>query len=378
MNALRGVTVFALLLAPLALDAILGPFGGAAALVVVLPPFGLALQAFGWRDRLADVIARPRSPLVRVGTGYATWTATSALLGLDVAAVLGGGVGAALEVPAEERRTHVGAAILGSNVGSLLFPFSNLTNLVVVAAAGVGFGAYVGAALAPQLVASAVAGVVLLWRVRRTRGSAMRACSEGRSSRPSIGRASWLVGVLAAGAAIAAVAVGCLGGDVVIPLVVIGSMVTGLAAGSGRIPISRLRRSVPLSALVAVAIGAIVSGSDVVPGSVRALLESSTPDAILLIALAFGGALLASVFNNLPAAAIGAALLSGSAIPAVVAFLVGINLGSLATAHGSVATILVRDRAPADVLSPRGHVRVAAPRAALIVASALVPLVLLR
>ena len=61
----------------------------------------------------------------------------------------------------------------------------------------------------------------------------------------------------------------------------------------------------------------------------------------MLLALAVG-ALLAVAFNNLPAAACGAAWLARANPATVVAYLIGTNVAAVATPHGSLATILAR------------------------------------
>ncbi len=61
--------------------------------------------------------------------------------------------------------------------------------------------------------------------------------------------------------------------------------------------------------------------------------------------VAIVGGVLAAVVNNLPAAAFGAAWLGVASPTLIVAYLVGTNFGSVATPHGSVATILARSSA---------------------------------
>ncbi|MGH2488040.1 MAG: hypothetical protein ACRDFR_00270 [Candidatus Limnocylindria bacterium] len=111
---------------------------------VFFPPLALALEAFGWRDRLAIALCRIHRPLLRVLTTYAVRLATSAVLTLDVAAVAEASVGLAVGRNETERRWQLGGAILGANVGSLLLPFSNLTNPALVSGSGIAFDAYVG------------------------------------------------------------------------------------------------------------------------------------------------------------------------------------------------------------------------------------------
>lgn len=93
-----------------------------------------AEDPLAWFELLA--LARAVEVVVRAEriAAYATWLAVSATLTLDVAAVVSVPVGLGLAASRNEGsgRHHLGAAILGSNVGSLIFPFSNLTNLILV------------------------------------------------------------------------------------------------------------------------------------------------------------------------------------------------------------------------------------------------------
>lgn len=105
---------------------------------------------------------------------------------------------------------QVDAAIYGSNVGSMLFPLSNLTNLLVVSASGVTFAAFVGAAALPQLAAAVVVGALLYRRLARQPAGPVAAVKL-----PSIPRTPRLLaGAAALLSSVAAVAPGFLGGDV--------------------------------------------------------------------------------------------------------------------------------------------------------------------
>ena len=90
-----------------------------------------------------------------------------------------------------------------------------------------------------------------------------------------------------------------------------------------------------------------------------------------LLAVAAGTALASGIANNLPASASVAAL--GTAGPGVYAALIGLSVGALATAHGSVATLIARDLSGEQ----RPWARVWAPAAAGAVALATLVLGLL-
>ena len=87
LRPVAGVVAGLLLASVPFLTAPLGRLSSPLALLVVLPPLAVALEAFGWRDRLSGRFVRIRRPLLRLLSSYAAWLVTSAALTLDVAAV---------------------------------------------------------------------------------------------------------------------------------------------------------------------------------------------------------------------------------------------------------------------------------------------------
>jgi arsenical pump membrane protein len=338
----------------------LGPLHGTMLLVLVLPPIAHALDRLGWAEILAHRIAGPRPAQARVLAAYSTWLAISALLTLDVAAVVATPVGLAIARRWRAgERVQVGAAILGSNVGSLLFPFSNLTNLLLVASTGLAFSTYVATAAIPQMLCALAVGAVLVVRIRRTFALAeatadIAAEVDGRpSSSESVEPAPRPDGVtLVAGAvaivgAVLAVGVGIAGGDVALAFAAIAAVVTALALADGAASIRGLVRSIPISGVVVVLVAAIAREP-----MIRLADGLPQPDATLdpiaaLPLIALVGGVLAATINNLPAAAFGAVWLVGASPAAIVAFLLGTNVLNLLTPHGSLATILGRNLAAA-------------------------------
>ena len=67
LRPLAGVAVGAILIVAPFLAAPLGRLSAPFALLVTLPPLALALEAFGWRDRLAVRLASIRRPLLPIG-----------------------------------------------------------------------------------------------------------------------------------------------------------------------------------------------------------------------------------------------------------------------------------------------------------------------
>lgn len=335
-----------------ALSAPLGRLAPALALLVVLPPLALALESFGWRRRLASRLARVGSPVGRLIAGYLTALATSGLLSLDVAAVGATSVGIEAAGKREaERRWQLGGAILGANVGSLLFPFSNLTNLVLVAASGLGFATYVAAAAGPQLAAAIAVGLLLALRSRAGMGPRLasdrvvpsqpeaQSPASGPASDSGTGRAALLAAGVALAGAGAAIGFGVVGLDMALPFAASAGILTAAALVSRRLEVGSVARSLPLGGLAIVLGAALFSGAIDTAASTFFAPGATLPG--LLVALGVGG-VLAAAFNNLPAAAFGAAWLAHGQPATIVAFLLGTNVAAMATPHGSMATILAR------------------------------------
>jgi Na+/H+ antiporter NhaD/arsenite permease-like protein len=341
----------ALVLVAIAGHALLGRLGDPFALLVVLPPFAIGLAAFGFRDVLAIRIAAIRSPEVRLIGAYGLWLVTSAFLTLEVAAVASGSVAMAVGRDREERRWQLGAAVLGSNVGSLLFPFSNLTNLVLVAGSGIGLGAYLAASIPAQLAAAVACGALLLVRFADARDAEddrvpaaddppIRYLPARRDTPWTEDRNATFAAGIAAAVALTAIVAGFTGASMVWPFVAGGAILAAWAVGSGRVEPRRIVEAAPLVPLAIVVVAALAAGPIAVVAGL--LPKPHVADPLTLLAVMVAGGALAATVNNLPAAAFGAVWLGGAPVPVLVAWLVGTNVAALVTPHGSVATLLAR------------------------------------
>lgn len=366
-----GAAVGLALLASLVLAAPLGRLRDPLVLVLVLPPLAAALDALGWSRMAATGLRKVRSPLARAMGAYAVWLATSALLTLDVAAVAAASVGLSVGGRrSAERDVQLGAAIVGANVGSLLFPFSNLTNLVLLVGAGISFRAYVETALWPQLATALGAGAVLLWRSRRRLaaepatqpmadtprraaagapgetaipGTALALAPDVEDASPSpSGRAAGLAGAIVLVGAALAVLAGFRGADIAAVFAVTAALVAALAVGDGQIGARALARSIPVAGVVVILGAALLGGPMAALAAHLPAPALATPTIPVLVAVALVGGGLAALANNLPAAAFGAVWLVGARPELVVAYLVGTNVLALLTPHGSLATLLSR------------------------------------
>jgi arsenical pump membrane protein len=291
---------------------------------------------------------------------FLLWSAISTLLTLDVAAVVAVDVG--LDVAGDdpaERSEQVRAAVLGANAGSFLLPFSNLTNIVMVATLGLGFTEYVAAAAPIQLV-MLIVGVLLLSRPRHSDGIVDQrpeptpAPVDERTR--SFGIARWMAGSMAMGSAVVAVILGLSGGNVALPFAAASAVAVAASLAVGATLPGTLARSVPW--LTTLVLAVVIAAHDTIAQLVPFALPADPTLANILLATAVGGGL-SAIFNNLPAAIIGTVLLQGAGVPVVLGFLIGTNVISILTPHGSVATILSHSvaRHRGWTIRPIAHVR---------------------
>ena len=268
-------------------------------------------------------------------------SAVTALLGLDATAVL---LTPIVLVTARRMRAdprpHIYASGHLANSASLLLPISNLTNLLAFHAAGLSFSHFAALMLLPTL---GVVGVE--WLVLRRFFAAELARPRGRAAaaaRPALPR----------------------GAVALLTLTMIGfalSSVVGVApvwvaaAGAGAFSIrgllgrkagaAELVRAVEPGFLVFVlGLGVIVAcaAHDGLSSAVAHLLPAGASLPALL-AVAALSAVLANLVNNLPATLIllpAAAASGGTA--ALLAMLIGVNVGPNLTYVGSLATLLWR------------------------------------
>ena len=239
-------------------------------------------------------------------------------------------------------RPHVYACSHLANSASLLLPVSNLTNLLAFHASGLSFTRFAGLMALPTGAAVAVEWVVLTRffavdlaapaaRPGR-RGSAPARCRASRSrwSR-SRSRASRLSSVL--GIAPAWVAVAGRGRDHRA-----GARAARDDAADAR-PAPPSRRS--WSSCSAWASSCARPATTASPTPRRALLPGGValPE---LLAVAAVSAILANLVNNLPATLILVPVAAPSGAAAVLAVLIGVNVGPNLTYVGSLATLLWR------------------------------------
>ncbi len=324
----------------------LGPTVGFLAAILVLGHLAAEAGVFEYLAALSAQRSRgrPRRLLVLV---VALAALVTAVLTLDATVVLLTPVvvqtARYLRVPA---RPHAYACTQLANSGSLLLPVSNLTNLLAFGAAGLSFGRFTALMLLPWLGASALEWLGLRMFFRAD----LPASAHSVHSPPPAPRYSL---------AVIALTVAGFAGTSAVHI----APVWAALAGTVLLGVPRLvRRRTTLTRMVVEAspgfLAFVFALGIVVDGVTRHGLGSALRHAIphgsalpALLALAVVAALVANLLNNLPATLVLTPLVAGHPI-AVLAVLIGVNVGPNLTYIGSLATLLWRRLLPAD-LQPR-------------------------
>lgn len=317
----------------------LGPVIGFLAAVLVLARFcddeGLFHACGAWMARWAA--GRPRRLLTAV---FALASAITAVLSLDATIVLLTPVVFATAARMGARpKPHVYACTHLSNTASLLLPVSNLTNLLAFTASGLSFTRFAALMVLPWLVAIGAEYVVFRRFFARDLAAA--------APRPALDEPPELP-------LFALVTVGCtLAGFVVASAVGIdpawsaaaGALVLAVRAVlRGRATVLTVARATaPAFLAFVLALGVVVRA--VVDNGLSDALGRILPDGgglLALLGIAALAAVLANLINNLPAVLVLLPLAASSGSGAVLAVLLGVNIGPNLTYAGSLATLLWR------------------------------------
>jgi arsenical pump membrane protein len=317
----------------------LGPVVGFLAAVLVLAHFcdveGLFQACGAWMARRAQ--GSPGRLLTAV---FVLASAITAVLSLDATVVLLTPVvfvtAARMGVDA---KPHAYASAHLSNTASLLLPVSNLTNLLAFAASGLSFTRFAALMALPWLVA--IGAEYVVFRRFFDRELAQAVPSPGPAGEPDL-------------PLFALVTVACtLAGFVVTSAIGVEPAWAALAGAlvlAGRALVRR--RATPLTVVRAAAPAflAFVLALGVV---VRAVVDNGLADALrhvlpggtgltALLGIAVLAAVLANLINNLPAVLVLLPLTAAAGPGAVLAVLLGVNIGPNLTYAGSLATLLWR------------------------------------
>jgi arsenical pump membrane protein len=317
----------------------LGPVIGFLAAVLVLAHLcddeGLFTACGAWMARAAA--DRPRRLLACV---FAVASVITAVLSLDATIVLLTPVVFATAARLGARpRPHVYACTHLANTASLLLPVSNLTNLLAFAASGLSFPRFAALMALPWLVAIGTEYLVFRWFYATD-------LDAGAQAPPSAEPAEVPVFALAT--------VACTLAGFVLTSALGISPAWAAFAGAAVLAARALvqRRTTPAAIVRAAAVPflAFVLALGIVVGAVTGnglatalgyLVPGGTGLQALLAIVALA-AVLANVINNLPAVLVLLPLTAPAGPGAVLAVLVGTNIGPNLTYAGSLATLLWR------------------------------------
>ena len=315
----------------------LGPVIGFLAAVLILAQ---ACQDEGLFRALGAWLARNADPGRLLGRVFAVAAAVTAVLSLDATVVLLTPVVFASTARAGARtKPYVYATSHLANSASLLLPVSNLTNLLAFAASGLSFPRFGALMALPWLAAVAVEYVVF----RRFFRSDLNAPAPPIPAAEPV-EVPWLT-VIVLAATLAGFVVTSLAGVNPAWAAAAGAAVLAARALARRStsPAAIWRAaSVPFLAFV-LALAVVVAG--VTGNGLAGVLARVMPGGSsvwALLAIAALAAAAANVINNLPAVLVLLPLAAPSGPGAVLAVLLGANIGPNLTYAGSLATLLWR------------------------------------
>lgn len=281
----------------------------------------------------------PRRLLVTV---FVIAAVTTAVLSLDATVVLLTPVvlatARAMRVPS---RPHAYATAHLANSASLLLPVSNLTNLLAFSAAGLTFAHFSAVMTLPWLLVIGAEFVVLRWFFRRELAVPAEDDAPDIAEPPEVPVfVLSVLGLTLAGFAVTSLldtspAWAALGGAIVLG-------VRALARGRTTVVGIVAAANVPFLAFV-LCLGVVVAGvmQHGLGDAMRHLLPIGTTLPALL-GIAVVAALLANLVNNLPAVLVLLPLVAGAGPAAVLAVLIGVNVGPNLTYPGSLSNLLWR------------------------------------
>lgn len=267
-------------------------------------------------------------------------SATTAILSLDATVVLLTPVVLAtartLAVPA---RPHAYATAHLSNSASLLLPVSNLTNLLAFTAAGLTFLHFAAIMALPWLAAIAVEFVLLRWLFKRD----LSIESQRVNTSEPVDVPVFVLVVLAL--TLVGFAVTSLLGHSPAWAALAGATVLGVRALARRdTTVTRIASAVDAPFLAFVLCLGVVVDAVMLHGldsAMRHVLPTGST-MLALLGIAAIAAVLSNLVNNLPAVLVMLPLVAASGPAAVLAVLIGVNIGPNLTYVGSLANLLWR------------------------------------
>jgi Na+/H+ antiporter NhaD/arsenite permease-like protein len=222
-------------------------------------------------------------------------------------------------------------AVIVANAGSIAVPQGNPTNLVVMDRLGLAPGTFLAHMLVPGLAAAALGAAGIAFAERRALAAPVAVPQRDRSP---LSPAERHAALSLAGAALAAWAA---------PLLGIAPWWPFTAAVALALIAKRARPRLVVPWRIAAQVGALVVVTGALHLSVAAAPQVALPG---LLAVACAVAAASALANNLPVSVSAAGLLASG--PSAYAAVVGLAVGSVATPHGSVATLIASQLAGDD------------------------------
>ncbi|MFB1294557.1 SLC13 family permease [Mycobacterium sp. pW049] len=287
-----------------------------------------------------------------LATVFAIAAAVTAILSLDATVVLLTPVvlatARALAVPA---RPHAYATAHLANSASLLLPVSNLTNLLAFSAAGLSFLHFTAAMSLPFLAAVLVEFALLRWLFAKDLSVEPRAVTPEPLEVP-------LFALVVVGLTLIGFAVTSLLGFSPAWAALAGVLVLGARAlATRRTTVTKIVAALDIPFLAFVlCLGVVVVA--VMNNGLEAAMHRVIPDGQSLPALlgiAAVAAVLCNVVNNLPAVLVLLPLVAPAGPAAVLAVLIGVNVGPNLTYVGSLANLLWRSVVRRDMRAGFGE-----------------------
>lgn len=270
---------------------------------------------------------------------FAVAAAVTAILSLDATVVLLTPVVLAtartLAVPA---RPHAYATAHLANSASLLLPVSNLTNLLAFSAAGLSFLHFTAAMSLPWLAAIIVEYLLFRWIFAKDLAVEPRAASSEPLDIP-------LFALVVVGLTLIGFAVTSLLGSSPAWAALAGAVALGVRAlATRRTTVTKIVTAldVPFLAFV-LCLGVVVVA--VMNNGLESAMHRVLPDGqglLALLGIAAVAAVLCNIVNNLPAVLVLLPLVTPAGPAAVLAVLIGVNIGPNLTYVGSLANLLWR------------------------------------
>lgn len=283
---------------------------------------------------------------------FAIAAAVTAILSLDATVVLLTPVVLAtartLAVPA---RPHAYATAHLANSASLLLPVSNLTNLLAFSAAGLSFLHFTAAMSLPWLAAIIVEYLFFRWIFAKDLAVEPRAASSEPLDIP-------LFALVVVGLTLIGFAVTSLLGSSPAWAALVGALALGVRAlATRRTTVTKIVTAldVPFLAFV-VCLGVVVVA--VMNNGLESAMHRVLPDGqglLALLGIAAVAAVLCNIVNNLPAVLVLLPLVTPAGPAAVLAVLIGVNIGPNLTYVGSLANLLWRSVVRRDLKAGFGE-----------------------